>query len=148
MNIVQHLYKEANKLKQCGAVKGKETPEELVHIIMNTTAMKFCLINKFPTMKIWNELDKSFNISRFKIYIDKNNTSIELTSKEDKCMLVGNVKYTVKCSGLRPFRIFAMHGAEVEIIGDKNAVIFIDDDGTCKYNEILNNGAITIFYGG
>jgi hypothetical protein len=144
-DILSELYRQAysHNNNECGIIDKSFSIEDWVRLVFGK-AKFHCLEHKFPTMDLWDGLDKQFGMEKHRIWINKNGASITFEGNEDKCLLVGDVDYSVVCNRLRPYHIICMHGAKVTINGSGRAVLFVETDGTCEINEELTDGAIII----
>ncbi len=140
-NILQTLYKQAyaHNRNKCGMIEKSFGIKDWVDLVFGE-AQLFCLRHKFPSLTMWADLDKEFDISRYDIYVNKG----EITLNPDKdVIIIGDTEATLICDKLRVYRIALMHGATANIKASGRAVVVMRrEDENCTINEELTDGAI------
>ncbi len=138
MNVLQTLYKKAyaHNHNKCGMIDKKLGIEDWVDLVFGE-AQRFCLRHKFPTLEIWQELDKEFDISQFMIFVNSGKRSVDFEGKESKILLIGNTDAEIVCDKLKAYHIILMHGAKATVKATNRAVVF------CPYLERHSGGSHT-----
>lgn len=138
--ILTRLFKQAyaHNRNKCGMINKSFGVNEWVDLVFGQ-AQPFCLRHRFPSLPMWSDLDKEFDISKYGIYVNKGRITIK---PEKDVIIIGNTEATLVCDRLRAYHIVLMHGATANIKGSGYAVIFTRTDDTCTINEELTGGAI------
>lgn len=146
MNVLEKLYdsvrthKDNDYCKIWDSINKDFTIEEWIKLLFGS-ARKFCIRNKFPTVDLWNHLDKEFDLTKFGIYNNTIDAKITFNDSDDVLVIGGD--NTIICDELKVYNIILMHGAKVTIKSSNFAIVFIESDNTCQMEtEIRGNAKI------
>jgi hypothetical protein len=139
-NTLKSLYKEAyaHNRNKCGMIEKSFDIKDWVSLIFGEAQM-FCLRHKFPSLPMWSELDKKFDIARYEIYVNKGKITL---APQKEVILIGDTEATLTYSKLRAYHVVVMHGATVNVKASGRAVVFMRAEDNCTINEDLTEGAI------
>lgn len=119
----EEFFKMAGRLGACSLLKGDESEEELMRLLLTPRGTEFCTKCNFPPMGQLQGF-KGETAESLGIYID---TDTELTNPE-RVFLFGG-KHVLHFDTIGRYNVTLMHGARVEIHAANHAVVFIKDAG-------------------
>lgn len=113
------------------AKRSYDTWEELSRLFLSPQGIEFCQNNKFPSLKIWEDIKKSENVRKIGYHI--NNGEV-IGCNSPYIVIVGNTSAKLTFNSLGMYRVILMHGAKADIEATNYAVLNIVKIGDCKVN--------------
>ncbi len=129
MELIKNLQKQAQTKSKCvkkaGIFKGTENFEELMELLQSELGVEFCLKYNFPTLEVFQEFNKVYNLTDYGIYVDSG--KIQLHNKAF-ILAVGDTHLIINYdTENKENKVVLMHDAIVEIANkyDSNEVMVL-----------------------
>lgn len=120
------IYNQAQKLGVCRMLTGKESPRELMRLLLTPQGIEFCTKNQFPSLDVFRDYSCPM-AERYGIYVDQ---TIELINPL-KVVLVGPQTHATLTydDPTQRHEVILMHGATAKIEAHAWAVVFVTGQG-------------------
>jgi hypothetical protein len=124
--VLSRLFQQAysHNQNQCGMIDKSFTIEDWVQLVFGEAKL-FCIENNIPTLTMWEELDRVFDIAQYGIYVNKGDITLK---DEQNVIVIGATTATIEHNELRRNVVVAMRGATCHIVANRNAVVFAKKD--------------------
>lgn len=136
---IKKIFKKAQELGSCDRFTGNENFRELVALLFSSQGIEFCIKNKFPDVKYFEQFDSKL-LSENGIFL--NAGTIEIENKEN-VLIVGRTFAIAKYNSLEhTHNLFSLHGAEAVVYADNYSVVVLHGDKKNFETKKTNNAII------